>query len=136
MTWIPSIKLYESDGTTPVYTFEHVLALPDWPNDNPGSVTLENLRSKGAIVIPGGDKSYTFRVRGVLTAANFTDLMTAINGLKSAIDNNTSYVLKIDTSVSTSDSINVKRISPIIWEGPDRKTKIQYFTIEFLANSW
>lgn len=136
MPWKPTIKLYASDGTTPVYTFANVIDLPDWPNDNPSSVILENLRSQGAIVIPGGNKSYTFRIRGVLTADSYTNLMTAINALKTAIVNNTNYVLKIDTSVSSTDSINVKRIVPISWEGPARKTKIQYYVVEFLALSW
>jgi len=136
MSFVPSIILYASNGSTPVYTFEHVLDLPDWPTDNPSSVILENLRSQGAIVIPGGDKSYIFRIRGVLTSDSYTNLMTAINALKDAIVNNTNYVLKIQTSVSATDDINVKRITPILWEGPARKTKVQYYVIEFLAESW
>ena len=136
MAWTPTIVLYEDDGSTPVYTFANVLDLPNLFTDNPGFVEHQNLRSQGSIVIAGGDKAYSFTVRGVITAANYTALATAMNALKTAITNNTNFVLKIDTSVSTTEDINVKRVSPIIWEGPARKTKIQYYTIEFLANSW
>jgi len=136
MSFTPTIKLYQDDGSTPVYTFEHVLDLPDQDTDNPDSVELQNLRSQGSIVLPGGDKAYKFRIRGIISAADYTALRVAMKALKTAITNNTSFVLKVDASISTTDSYNVKRIVPINWDGPERKTKIQYYTVEFLANSW
>jgi hypothetical protein len=136
MTWYPTIKLFASNGSTLVYTFEHVLDLPDWPNDNPSSIVLDNLRSQGAIVLPGGNKAYKLTLKGVLSKADYNALIIAMASIKSSIVANTPYVLKIDTSISTTDNINVKRILPISWEGPTRKTKIQYYTIEFLAGCW
>lgn len=136
MTWKPTIKLYASDGTTPVYTFSNVIDLPDQDIDNPDFVEHTNLRSQGSIIIPGGNKTYAFRIRGVLSASNYTALRVLMTAMQSAIVNNTNYVLKVDASISTTDSYNVKRLKSISWSGSAKKTKIQYYEVEFLAYSW
>jgi len=74
-------------------------------------------------------------MRGILTGTDYSDLTTKINAMKTTIVYNTPYILKIDTSEITTESINVMRVSPIIFE-EGRRTKIQYFVINLLANAW
>jgi len=134
MSWYPSFKLYNSSGTSLIYHIEYVITT-NYPEDNPSSVVITNLRSSKGIVVPGGDNPYDLRLRGVLIGTDYTDLQSQIDTMKSSIEYNTSYILKIDTSPSTQDSINVTRISPIIFE-EGRRTKTQYYSLTFLANSW
>lgn len=136
MTWTPSIKLYASNGTSLIYTFAYVLDLPDWPKDEPGSVELSNLRGAGSIIIPGGNLAYDFRVKGILRAADYQALIADMKSMNSTIVSNTPYVLSINLTPSTYDTTKVKRVSPIVWEGPERKTTHQYYTVTFRALSW
>jgi hypothetical protein len=134
MTWHPDFKLYHSSGSPLIYHIEYVITT-NYPEDNPDSVLLTNLRSSRGIVIPGGDKPYELRLRGILIGTDYTDLQSQIAEMKSLIVYNTPYILKIDTSISTQDTINVIRRSPIIFD-EGRRTKTQYYTLTFLANSW
>lgn len=136
MAWKPTFKLYQSDSASLQYTFDNIIEIKGWPSDNPDFVELINLRSQGSIIIPGGNKSYEITLRGVLQASNYTALTTAMFALKSAIVNNTRYVLKIDKSNSATDDIKVIRVLPIIFEGPTKRTTWQYFRVVLLANSW
>mgnify|MGYP001251275721 CR=1 FL=1 len=135
MTWKPSFILYAANGTTPVYTFEHVQNLPDWQTDNPSNIEITNLRSQGSINIPGGDKSADLNIQGVLIAANYEALTTAVFALTAAVVANTNFILKIDKSPSTTDSIRVKRVVGIKWEESKRLTMIKY-TVTFRTLSW
>ena len=135
MTWKPSFILYAANGTTPVYTFEHVQNLPDWQTDNPRNIEITNLRSQGSINIPGGDKSADLNLQGILIAANYEALTTAVFALTAAVVANTNFILKIDKSPSTTDSIRVKRVVGIKWEESKRLTMIKY-TVTFRTLSW
>ena len=135
MTWKPSFILYAANGTTPVYTFEHVQNLPDWQTDNPSNIEITNLRSQGSINIPGGDKSADLNLQGILIAANYEALTTAVFALTAAVVANTNFILKIDKSPSTTDSIRVKRVVGIKWEESKRLTMIKY-TVTFRTLSW
>jgi len=132
--WHPEFKLYDSTDTSLIYFIENVITA-NYPQDNPSSVQLTNLRSSKGIVIPGGLKPYTLTMRGILIGTDYTDLTTKINAMKTAIVYNTPYILKIDTSETTQDEINVMRVEPIIFE-EGRRTKVQYFVINLLANAW
>jgi len=132
--WHPEFKLYDSTDTSLIYFIENVITT-NYPQDNPASVQLTNLRSSKGIVIPGGLKPYTLTMRGILIGTDYTDLTTKINAMKTAIVYNTPYILKIDTSETTQDEINVMRVEPIIFE-EGRRTKVQYFVINLLANAW
>ena len=132
--WHPEFKLYDSTDTSLIYFIENVITT-NYPQDNPSSVQLTNLRSSKGIVIPGGLKPYTLTMRGILIGTDYTDLTTKINAMKTAIVYNTPYILKIDTSETTQDEINVMRVEPIIFE-EGRRTKVQYFVINLLANAW
>ncbi|MCK9542834.1 MAG: hypothetical protein M0R03_12475 [Novosphingobium sp.] len=134
MTWSPSFKIYDSANTTLIYDIENVLNT-NWPLEQASYVEITNLRSVGAIIIPGGNKTYTIEISGVLTADNYTDLTTKIFALKNTILMNTRYTLRVDKSVSTYDSIKVIRLEPIELE-PSKRTNTQRFTLRLLGNSW
>ena len=133
--WHPRFRLYAADGTTPVYEFEYVQNLPDWQTDNPSNIEITNLRSQGSINIPGGDKSADLNLQGILIAANYEALTTAVFALTAAVVANTNFILKIDKSPSTTDSIRVKRVVGIKWEESKRLTMIKY-TVSFKTLSW
>lgn len=134
MAFIPQFKLYQSDGVTLLYHLEYIITT-NYPNENPSSVQLINLRSSKGIVIPGGNKNFELTFRGVLIGTDYTDLQSKIATMKSTILVNTPYVLKIDTSVTETDDINVMRVSPIVFE-EGRRTKFQYYNLNLMANSW
>ena len=134
MSWHPSFKLYQSNGTDLLYHLEYIITT-NYPNETPSSVQLVNLRSSKGIVIPGGNKNFELNFRGVLIGTDYTDLQSKIATMKSTILVNTPYVLKIDTSVTETDDINVMRVSPIVFE-EGRRTKFQYYNITLLGNSW
>lgn len=134
MAWYPSFKLYNNTGSILIYHIENVIET-NYPQDNPAFVQLSNLRSSKGIIIPGGSKPWELTMRGVLIGTDYTDLQGKVSTMQNTIVNNTPYILKIDTSISTQDSINVQRLTPIIFE-PGRRTKFQYWNITLLANSW
>lgn len=135
MTWHPTITLYASNGSTVIYTFEYIQSIDGYPGDLPSNIEISNLRSQGSIIIPGGQKSYDITLHGILIASDYSGLTTKIKDLFDAIDANTNYVLKIEKSISTSDSINVMRIIPIIFDTSNRTTS-QKYSVTFKALSW
>jgi len=134
MAWVPTFKLYASDGTTPVYQFEHIIDT-NWPVDNPSSVELTNTRSAGAITIPEGNKPYDIFLDGILLADGYTALTTKIFSLRDTIVPNTRYVLKVDKSDGTVDTIKVMRKVGISLESSKRISS-QKYTIILQALSW
>jgi hypothetical protein len=134
MSFIPSFKLYASNGSTPVYTFAYVINT-NWPKDNPSSILLTNNRSVGSIVIPSGNKSWDLQIDGILLGTNYADLYGKKTSILSTIVANTRYVLKIDKTISTTDDFKVMRLSEIIW-GDTNTTTYQYYTINFTTDTW
>lgn len=134
MSWHPTFKLYQTNGTTLVYHIENVTRT-NYPQEQPSSIQLTNLRSQGAIIIPGGDKAWTLELGAILIGDDYTDLTDKILELRDTIVANTRYVLKIDTSISATEEINIIRVEPIIFEDSLR-TSIQRYTLRLLANSW
>lgn len=138
MPWIPSHKIYASNGTSLIYTIEDVVRRnPALSVDVPDFVEHENLRSAGSIIIPGGNQSYNISLYARLTGTDYSDLMTNLQTLQSTIAVNIHYYLKIDTSDSTTDDIKVMRQSEIVVD-PSRGNlnKFLYFTVTFRADSW
>ena len=135
MTWHPRFRLYAADGTTLVYEFLYIQNISGWQSDNPSNIEISNLRSQGSINIPGGDKSVDLTLRGILIANDYEALTTLIFALNAAVLNNTNYVLKIDKSPSSSDSIRVKRVIGIDWEDSQRVT-MQKYIVTFRTLSW
>jgi hypothetical protein len=137
--WNPNAIIYQSNGTTPVYTISDILAPIDgWPNtDNPKNVTYSNIRSAGELSVSGGSSSFEIGIRGRLKFGSYEDLISAWNTLQSTIVANTSYVLKIKiTSTPTYSTFNVKRKGKIEIEKTDNFNSFIYFLINFTANAW
>lgn len=138
MSFVPSAKIYQTNGTTLVYNIGHMIKVytSGWPDDeNPDQISLENLRSQGKIIIPGGNKSSEIIIGGRITADNYEGLMTAFEALKSAIQVNTNYYLKIDTSSTTTDDLKVAREKKIEIANTNYRTWL-YYRIPFSTKSW
>lgn len=138
MSFVPTHKIYQSDGVTLVYTIEDVIRRePVLSIDVPDYVEHTNLRSAGSIIVSGGNLSYDIEIYARLAASNYTNLMTALTSLKTLIAVNTHYYLKIQTSASTTDDIKVMRLEPIIVDtSKGHLTKYCYYTIKLKADSW
>lgn len=138
MSFIPSHKIYASDGVTLIYTIENVLYRnPILETIVPSYVEHTSLRSSGSLIIPGGNKPYDLSLYAVLRADNYTDLISSFENLKSLIALKTRYILKIDKSLTTQDSINVMRLQPIIVDvEKGHCTRFLYYTITFRCNVW
>jgi hypothetical protein len=138
MSWVPSHKIYQTNGTTLVYNIGQVirrepamnLAVPDY-------IEHENLRGSGSIIIPGGSKAYDMTLYARLGASNYTNLMTALSTLESTIAINTRYILKIDLSSTTTQDLNVMRIQPIVVDNSRGKLHtFLYYTLTLRINCW
>lgn len=138
MAWHPTIKIYNSDGITLVYTISDILVPIDgWPNtNNPSSIVLSNNKSQGEIIIPSGNLAYDVTIRGRLTAGSYANLITAFSTLQSTIVANTKYYIKIDTSESTTDDLKGMRLQPIKVINTNNWVSWLYYEIVFRINTW
>ena len=138
MSFVPSHKIYASDGSTLLYTIENVIKRePLLSQEVSDFVELTNLRSQGSIIISGGSQPYNISIYGLLREANYTSLMTAWNTIKTTIATKTQYVLKIDTSLTTTEDIKVMRLEPIIHDSSrGNVVKNLFFTLILRANTW
>jgi hypothetical protein len=135
MSFIPTFKLYAANGSTLLYTFQYVQNITGWPSDQPSNIEITNLRSQGSINIPGGLKSYDITIQGILSEEDYTALTTAIFSLQSSIAPNTNMILTIDKSSTSTESIHVTRVLPIILEQSFRTT-FQKYSVTFRALAW
>jgi len=127
-------QLFASDGTTPAYLFPTVFSA-NYPHTEKNLIEHTNVRGKGSIVIDGGDSSWDIILKGVLFAANYEALTVLIDGMES-VALNTPYVLKINKTVNTYYSYNVKRIVPIEWQVDNLRTNFMEYSIVFRVLSW
>ena len=134
MAFVPTFKLYASDGVTLVYTFEHVMDT-NWPQDNPSSIEYINTRSAGAITIPEGEKPYDIFFDGILTATDYSTLTVLIFALRDTVVANTRYVLKCEKSTGIFDSIKVMRKVKINLD-KSRRINNQKYKITLSALAW
>lgn len=132
--FIPSFKLYASDGITLIYTFP-LVQYTNAPQSIKKSTVVESIRGVGGIIIPGSDSVWDLIIRFILTDENYTDLTTKIATLETTIGLHTAYVLKFDKSISTTYSYNVKRIDPIEY-AESMRVYDQEVTIKFKVNTW
>ena len=134
--FIPTFKLYESDGVTLVYQFDNVIPpIIGWPTDNPSSVQYTNTRASGEIIVPGGNKAYDIVLNGILLADNYTALTTKIFLLRDTVLANTRYILTLDKSSTTYDSIKVMRLKDIELDS-SRRVNNQRYACTLRALSW
>jgi hypothetical protein len=136
--FVPKFKLYDSTGTTLLFTFPACqnTNLPQNPQD---TVTITNLRSAGAVVINGGTKPFeAFIEFWIFGDAQYTDVINAIDTLYSTITINTPFLLRVDKDASHVYEYKVKRIVDFEWQNiqVDLRQNRQEVTIKFLANSW
>jgi hypothetical protein len=129
-----TFKIYASDGTTPVYTLPVVFDA-NYPYSASKIIEHENVRSKGSIVINGGEQSWDLNLKGVVMAADYDALMTIVNAIESAIVINTPYYIKI-SSGTTTHSYKCKRITPIEWQNDSLRTKYIEYAISLRINCW
>lgn len=136
-SWIPTFKLYDSTGTSLIYTFFAVddTNLPQVPVD---TVTITNFRSSGAIVIGGGNKPFEATLHFWIVGSGYTDVEGQLASLLSTIVVNTPYILKVGKSISMTDSYNVKRIQDFTWGNVarDLRNYRQEITLKLLVNAW
>ena len=135
--WIPSFQLYDSTGTTLIYTFFAVddTNLPQVPV---ATVIKENFRSSGAIVINGGTKSFQAHLHFWITGSGYQDVYSQIDNILSTITVNTPYILKVGKSPIATDNYNVKRTEDFQWPNIPRDLRDyrQEVTLNFLVNAW
>jgi hypothetical protein len=133
MPFIPTFKLYASDGVTLVHTFEAV-QFTNAPQTVKRNSVISGIRGQGCIVIPGSTAQWAVIIRGVMQADDYQALVVKMDAME-AIALHTNYVLKILKTVSTAYTYNVQRIEPIQYP-ESLRTDFQEYTIEFLANAW
>ena len=139
MAFVPKFTLRSADNSTEIYRFPAVqnTNLPQTPRD---TVTISNLRSKGAIVIDGGIKSFVANLDFVLWAESgeYEDIMALIDALENAIPVNTPFILRMDKTSSTYYEYKIKRIVPFEYLGVEQDLRLarQRVTARFLCNAW
>jgi len=138
MSFVPSHKVYQSDGVTLIYTIEDVIRREPMLNISvPDFVEHKNIRSAGSIIIPGGNQPYDITIYARLAASNYEGLMTAFESMQTLIAVNTNYVLKIDKSSTTTEDVNVMRLQPIVVDtGRGNLTRFLYYTLTLRAGVW
>lgn len=138
MSFVPSHKIYASNGTSLIYTIEDVVRRePVLSFNEPDYVEHTSLRSNNSIIIPGGNKPYDITLYARLGASNYTNLMTALSSLKTTIAMKTNYYLKIDTSGATTNDIKVQRLQRIVVDqNRGNLNKFLYYTIVLRALAW
>jgi hypothetical protein len=136
MSFQPQIRLYNAAGDTLVYTFK----VEESPNLIPASAVGKSTEHKGprgigSTNIDMGVDSWDLQLECYLNAVDYTAVTTLLNTLFSTVLPNTAYVLKIDSSVSTTWDYRVKLIQPI--NAPaKRRTGLQRYTVIFKVNAW
>jgi hypothetical protein len=135
MEFVPTFKLYASDGTTLVYTFVAVQST-NAPQIPKKSTVVEGIRGTGCIVIPGSTSSWDLEISGIFMAANYSALVVLMDDLESKIVQFTNYILVIDKTISTSYTYNVKRILPIDFSTNGNRTNYQEYKIIFKAGAF
>ena len=134
MPVIPSFRLYASNGTTLVHTFE-VVQYTNAPSSPKRIIIIEGQRGVGCLTIDGGEACWDLILRGIIVADDYEALTTKIDSMQTDIVINTGYVLKFDKTDSTVYSYNVKLLEPITYS-ESLRTGHQEYTITLKANSW
>jgi len=124
-------KLFESDGTTPVYIFPVVFSA-NYPHTGKKIIEYTNPRGKGSITLDGGSESWDLSIKGVLKANDYNALMTLVDAMEEDVELNVPYVLTITGGYS----YNVKRLIPITYEENSLRTNYIEYTCVLRCLSW
>lgn len=137
MSFVPQFRLYASDGTTLVYTFTYVQNIDDF-SDPSHYIEHESLRGQGSIIVPGSDQAYDMTLQFIIKGTDYTNLCTLIDTLNTTVSKFTKFILKIDTSISTTKDYKVMRLQPIVYPiGTDNKRiKLQRVEMTLRNGAW
>jgi hypothetical protein len=129
-----TFKLYASNGSTLLYTFPVVFEA-NYPHTEKKVIEHESVRSKGSIIVDGGESSWDLVIKGVFLSTDYNAMITAIAAMESAVALNTAYYIKITDGVTTY-SYKVKRIVPIEYETGSLKTTASEYQVILRVNCW
>lgn len=130
----PRFRLYESDGSTPVYEFDSVVDWGDSPFEDPSSfVEHTSFRGQGSIISDGATSPWDLVLNFLLIEDDYEALVAIMNALPSTIAKNTKYILKIDLTDSTTKDLKVKRLTPIRFPSGTRRKKVITFADGFIT---
>lgn len=107
----------------------------NYPHTEKDTIEHRNVRGKGSIIVDGGNSPWDLTLKGVLTGTDYDDLMSNVDEMESEVEINVPYTLII-SSGTTTYVYNVKRITPIITQEDNLRTKMQKYTITFRVNCW
>lgn len=131
------VKINFNDGTYD-YDLPLVQSCPD-PIEGVKDTIIEGKRGDGSIYIPGGKKSETITVKGIIFDEDgYADLQTKITEMKTKVTTNIATLTKKYWTGSTwanNWQYTVKRINKIKFEDSFQVNK-QAYTIEFLIISY
>ncbi len=130
-----TVELIFNDGTNS-YTFPLVQTISD-PKEGMKANVIEGNRADGCIVIPGGKKSQTITVNGILFDEDgYIDITTLMNTMRS-------YVSTLPATLTlrhfsggwvTDWSFQVRRIDEIKFpDSDDKRTNAQPYEVSFLV---
>lgn len=133
-TWVPKFKLYNSAGTGLIYTFPAV-NFTNAPQTVKDTVEITNLRSKGAIIIPGGEKPWDLVLNFTIIGEDYEDVTSQIVSLENTVQIDTPYVLRIDKTPSSYFEYAVKRLQPFNYDS-NLRNYYQEIRATLRANCW
>lgn len=138
MSFVPHFILYDSTDTSIQYTFPVVFEAPTFPHSEKKLVELENLRAQGSIIIDAGNAAYDITLKGVLSAASYTDLIALIDDMETDVALNTKYVLHIqkDSNPAHDYTYKVKRKVPIEYGETDYRCTFIEYQITLRIGCW
>lgn len=133
----PFFKLYQSDGSTPVYTFDNMLSMDDFQDPFTFSEHT-SLRGQGSIISEGSDAAWDMNISFMLTGDDYDDLVSQMNSLLTTIAKNTKYVLRVDLTPSTTKIYKVKRLQSFAFPLENRKKRVNFQTTNLILRvaSW
>lgn len=134
----PYIKLWSSDGSSLIHTFNLVQSI-NIPQSPRRTVEIKGQRGKGSIIIDGGEDTFDIIIKGLFMIDDadegYEDLTVDIDAMESAIATNTPYLLRMDKTASTYYEYHVKRIEAIDYP-ENLRNNSQEYVCRLKANCW
>jgi len=134
MVWVPSFKIYDTDGITLEYTFDAV-TYTNAPRTVEEVIPVTNVRSKGSLFVEGGETAWELDMNFILLADDYEAVVVKMDALETAIPFNTAFLLRFDKTVSTFYEYKIKRLAPFVYN-ESLRNKIQKASVTFTVNSW
>jgi len=132
--FVPKFRLYDSTGTTLLYTFT-LVDFTNAPQSARETVEITSLRSQGGIIIDGGDAMWDMQMRFAMIADDYEALTLLIEDLETTVALNTPYLMRLDKSAGSFFEWKVKRLVPFNYP-ENLRTNFQRINATFKVNSW